>query len=134
MNHPILLRTASRWRIPRDIALQVLHRDERCIYCSRAFELPPAPRARCPSWEHIINDGSIVTLSNIALCCVGCNSSKGTKSLLNWLDSSYCRERGISSGSMAAVAVSALALLTEPEVELVGPASRSGQAAEQRLS
>jgi hypothetical protein len=113
MNHVLLLRTAARWKIPRDIALQVLLRDERCIYCSRAFELAPAPRAHCPSWEHIINDVSIVNPANIALCCVGCNSSKGTKPLQKWLESSYCRERGITARSLAAVAVSVLAVLMD---------------------
>ena len=113
MNHVLLLRTAARWGIRPDIALEVLRRDERCIYCNRAFELAPAPRARCPSWEHIINDVSIVSLSNIALCCVGCNSSKGTKQLHKWLESSYCRESGITAGSLAPVAVSVLAVLTD---------------------
>lgn len=39
-------------------------------------------RKTVATWEHIINDASIVTRENIALCCVACNSSKGTKRLL----------------------------------------------------
>ena len=61
-----------------------------------------------PSWEHIVNDASIVTRENIALCCIGCNASKGTKSLDVWLRSQYCLGRGISSQSIAPVAQSAL--------------------------
>ncbi len=108
MNNSLLLRTAVRWKIPRDLATFVISRDISCIYCHRAFEPPSGARAGCPSWEHIINDVSIVSASNIALCCVGCNASKGTKSLENWLNSTYCRVRGITSESMAAVAVNAL--------------------------
>lgn len=112
MNHALLLRTAARWKIPRELAMSVITRDDCCIYCRREFEAPSGPRSGCPSWEHIINDESLVSTSNIALCCVGCNSSKGTKSLANWLNSSYCRERGIASQSMAAIALSALGTLT----------------------
>ena len=76
---PLLLRTAAKWKIPRELALTVIERDLRCIYCNREFGEPQGPRAACASWEHIVNDESIVNLSNIALCCVGCNASKGTK-------------------------------------------------------
>lgn len=44
------------------------------------------------TFEHIDNnDGP--TKDNIALCCAACNSSKGTKKLLDWLDSPYCKEK-----------------------------------------
>ena len=62
------------------------------------------------SWEHIINDASIITRDNIALCCVACNSSKGTKSLVKWLQSEYCARLGISGRTVAAVVKRALKL------------------------
>ncbi len=34
------------------------------------------------TWEHIINDASVVSRENIAWCCVVCNSSKGTRTYL----------------------------------------------------
>ena len=44
-----------------------------------------ASRRDSPSWEHLINDACIITRENIARCCVGCNASKGTKNLVEWL-------------------------------------------------
>ena len=106
---PLLLRTAAKWKIPRELALTVIERDLRCIYCNREFGEPQGPRAACASWEHIVNDESIVNLSNIALCCVGCNASKGTKPLGLWLDTKYCADRSITRQRIAAVALSSLA-------------------------
>ena len=99
-----LIRTAVRWKIPRDLALQVIARDLGCIYCGRTFEPLPFSRTAWTSWEHIVNDGALVNAENIALCCFGCNSSKGTKPLVNWLQSKYCRERGITGRTIAPVA------------------------------
>lgn len=110
----LLIRTAGSWKIPRELALAVIARDVRCIYCNREFGPPTGPRAACPSWEHIINDESIVTIANIALCCVGCNASKGVKPLSQWLHTKYCNERGIGMNSITAVALASLALQPEP--------------------
>lgn len=88
--------------------MTVIARDIRCVYCSRDFGEPQGPRAACASWEHIVNDLSVVNAENIALCCVGCNASKGTKTLSHWLESKYCLSRGIGHQTMAPVAQSAL--------------------------
>ncbi|MFM1907421.1 MAG: hypothetical protein RLZZ591_1098 [Pseudomonadota bacterium] len=103
----LLVRTASRWNIPRDMALAVIARDTRCKYCGLEFGEPQGPRVACPSWEHIVNDLSLVNPENIALCCVGCNSSKGTKTLSTWLNSKYCTTRGIGQQTLAPVALTA---------------------------
>ena len=108
---PLLLHTAARWKIPRDLALAVIARDIRCIYCDREFGGPQGPRAACPSWEHIVNDELIVNLENIALCCVGCNASKGTKPLGVWLSAKYCTDREIKQ-KIAPVAFATLASAT----------------------
>ncbi len=107
MSTALLIRTAARWGIPRELALEVLARDVRCIYCGRGFDLA-GPRTGVPSWEHIVNDVSVVNAMNIALCCVSCNASKGTKTLEMWLKSDYCNVRGITSTSIAPIAVRAL--------------------------
>jgi len=60
------------------------------------------------TWEHIINDARIVTRENIARCCVACNSSKGTKKLSDWIESSYYKERGINRDTVADVVKAAL--------------------------
>jgi len=60
------------------------------------------------SWEHIINDAKLVNRENIALGCISCNSSKGTKELSVWLESLYCRKRGVRAGTIAPIAQEAL--------------------------
>ncbi len=105
---PSLLRAAARWKIPRELALAVIDRDLRCIYCNTDFGDFTAKRSKRPSWEHIVNDESIVNTANIALCCIGCNSSKGTKPLDVWLESDYCSARTIVKQFLAPVAAAAI--------------------------
>jgi hypothetical protein len=107
-DYTLLTRTAANWGIPRALALQVIRRDVQCIYCRHVFAEPYEDRATCPSWEHIVNDLLLVSLDNVALCCVRCNSSKQEKSLGAWLESPYCKNRGITEQSIALVAISAL--------------------------
>ena len=71
--------------------------------------MPPCgSRKAVATWEHIVNDASIVSRENIARCCFACNSSKGTKKLSDWMQSSYCQERGISKETVAEVVKKAL--------------------------
>ena len=99
----------NRWNIPDWLEREVRTRDVHCIYCGANFAIASAERRGRPSWEHIINDEMIVTRENIALCCIGCNASKGAKPLSAWLQSRYCVSRGITPQSIAAVARAALA-------------------------
>jgi len=81
----------NRWRIPARLEEEVKERDKTCVYCGvRMIErMPPRGfRKAMATWEHIINDASIVSRENIARCCVACNSSKGTKKLPDWIQSS----------------------------------------------
>lgn len=96
---------ANAWGIPKDIENLVLERDQSCVYCGCAFG---AERSRKRSWEHIINDINITTVDNIALCCVGCNASKGNKSLKVWFYSENAQKRGINVDSIAEVVKKAL--------------------------
>jgi hypothetical protein len=98
----------NRWNIPDWLERDVVARDRCCVYCGGDFATTTGRRDR-PSWEHIINNTRIITLENIARCCVACNASKGTKSLVDWLDSKYCRTRGITRESVASVVRAALA-------------------------
>jgi hypothetical protein len=70
--------------------------------------LPNACAGNRPSWEHIVNHARIITRENISLCCRSCNSSKGVKRLEAWLESGYCRTRGISRETVAEVVKKAL--------------------------
>lgn len=98
----------NQWRIPRELAVHVACRDLVCIYCGNEFApIGPIGRRRA-SWEHIVNDLALLTPENIAVCCVGCNASKGTKSLHAWLQSVYCAKHNINEGTLALVARAAL--------------------------
>jgi hypothetical protein len=99
----------NRWNIPDWLEREVLERDRNCIYCGISFAASSSLRCARPSWEHIVNDARLVTRENIALCCIGCNASKGAKDLAAWLESKYCRSRGITEFTVASVARSALA-------------------------
>ena len=96
---------ANRWGIPREVEQEVLARDTVCVYCGVAFT---SERKFKPSWEHIINDITIATTDNIALCCVGCNASKGTKLLSDWLNSPNAKKRGISQETLSPTILKAL--------------------------
>jgi 5-methylcytosine-specific restriction endonuclease McrA len=100
----------NRWNIPALLEQEVIERDSRCIYCGTEFTAETARRRdrSSSSWEHIINDARIISRDNIARCCVGCNASKGTKTLIKWLESKYCSARGITRKSIASVARSGL--------------------------
>lgn len=96
---------ANAWGIPKVVEDAVKVRDKVCVYCGAPFG---SERRTKRSWEHIINDVSIATLGNIALCCVGCNASKGAKPLADWLASPNAKRRGISTGTLAPVVLAVL--------------------------
>ena len=93
----------NRWNIPPRLEADVLARDTSCVYCGVGFHLPALDRGARPSWEHIINDARMVTNQNIARCCIACNASKGAKDMRVWLESSYCKRKGITRDSVAHV-------------------------------
>lgn len=106
----------NRWNIPIWMEKSVLARDTTCVYCRQPFSGKDSDRKRRRSWEHIINDASMITLENIALCCTGCNASKGAKTVSSWLASSYCQVRGISETTVATVVREAIAKAEKPDL------------------
>ena len=100
---------ANNWNIPGGLETEIRERDKVCVYCGNAFTSVKVSRKSAASWEHIINDASIITRENIALCCRGCNSSKGQNQLSVWLQSKYCHERGITPKSVASIIKQAIA-------------------------
>jgi hypothetical protein len=101
----------NRWGIPPWLEKEVRARDKTCVYCGvKMVEKMPLGgcRRNVATWEHVVNDASIVTRENIALCCAACNSSKGTKDLLDWIDSKYCKSHGITEDTVADVIKHAL--------------------------
>jgi hypothetical protein len=101
----------NRWGIPDWLEDEVKKRDKACVYCGIEMveHISPHGRRRAvATWEHIINDAKIVTRENIVRCCIACNSSKGTKDLSVWIQSSYCKERRINEETVAEVVKNAL--------------------------
>ena len=98
----------NNWNIPEWLGKKVLERDKACVYCGVKFGSLKRSRKTQASWEHIINDASIITRKNIVRCCVACNSSKGTKKLSEWINSKYCKEKGINKDTVANVVKDAL--------------------------
>lgn len=101
----------NKWGIPAWLEREVRDRDKECVYCRVELRDSPGPdgsRKSLATWEHIINDAKIVTRENIARCCAPCNSSKGVKELSLWIESSYCRQRGIGIEMVADIIKQAL--------------------------
>ena len=94
---------ANNWNIPAWLEAEVRERHKVCVYCKQAFLSKIDSAKHSASWEHIINDAKIISRENIALCCRGCNASKGQKQLSVWLQSKYCKERGISPETVAPI-------------------------------
>ena len=94
---------ANNWNIPAWLEKEVRERDKACVYCGVEFTVAKVSRKSAASWEHIINDAKIITRQNIALCCCGCNASKGQNKLSEWLQSKYCKDRSITSNSVAPI-------------------------------
>jgi hypothetical protein len=109
----------NNWGIPNWLEKEVQERDKACVYCGIQMieQMPPSgPRRKVATWEHIINDASIISRENIARCCVACNSSKGSKKLADWIQSSYCKKRGINKDTVAEVVKEVLRVHAKPDV------------------
>ena len=104
----------NRWNIPEWLEEEVANRDRRCVYCGVEFLDVTGARHQRPTWEHIINDAQMITGENIVRCCVSCNASKGTRELAVWLESDYCKQRGITAETVAPVVRAALAHPVNP--------------------
>jgi hypothetical protein len=102
-----MVKTAVNWKIPRELALLVIARDHTCVYCRTEFDFTYADRRRQATWEHIVNDLSLITIENIALCCKSCNSSKNNRTLIDWMQSSFFK-RTCQQESLAPVVRKAL--------------------------
>ena len=98
----------NKWNLPDWLEREVKDRDRNCVYCRIELGSSKESRHSIATWERIVNDARIITRDNIARCCVLCNSSKGTKTLSLWLQSDYCKRRGITKDTVAEVVKRAL--------------------------
>lgn len=109
----------NRWNIPDWLEQEVIARDRECVYCRVSFDAESPERRQRPSWEHIINDATIINRENIARCCMGCNASKGNKKLDAWLQTGYCRSRGITIESVSEVVKAVLSSDSQANQDLL---------------
>ena len=93
----------NRWNISKIFEVAVWARDARCVYCDVRFTADKMDRENTATWEHIINDETIITPENIALCCCSCNASKSTRPLEDWTKSVYCVKKDINYNTVAKV-------------------------------
>lgn len=101
----------NSWNIPDWLEKEVIERDTHCVYCGvKMLDKMPkhGSRKNVATWEHIINDASIINRDNIARCCSSCNSSKGTKLLSDWINSDYCKKNDINKDTVAPIIKRAL--------------------------
>jgi hypothetical protein len=95
----------NRWKIPDWLEHKVRKRDKLCVYCHIVLkEYPHArgvPRNKA-TWEHMDND-DLRSATNIVRCCGACNTSKGTKGLIEWFESDYCKKRNINERTVLPV-------------------------------
>ena len=98
----------NQWGIPEWLEKEVIERDKVCVYCGTEFSSSKESKKKMATWEHIVNDARIVTRANISRCCFSCNSSKGAKDLAVWLESTYCKNKGITRDTVATVVKEAL--------------------------
>ena len=93
----------NKWNIPEWLEREVINRDSYCVYCGVDFGSGNEDYKSKPTWEHIVNDVRIVTIENIVRCCFSCNASKGAKELSEWLESEYCKAKGITVENVSEV-------------------------------
>jgi len=90
---------SNTYGISEEVEKEIRARDRRCVFCHKRFSRKS--RASIATIEHFNNDGPMAKKYNVAICCGGCNSSKGTKKLSAWLKTPYCRKRQINEKTVA---------------------------------
>ena len=93
----------NRYGLPEDAVAQVRERDRECVYCRKEM-VPPSATTWRGDWATIEHLNHLPPWNNpqtIAICCGSCNSSRGSKPLLEWFESDYCREHDISPTTVA---------------------------------
>jgi hypothetical protein len=96
---------SNSWGIPDWLEKKIRDRDKFCVYCHiklKEYPLTKGTPSDKATFEHIDNDG-LPSEENIAMCCASCNSSKGTKKLLDWFSSDYCKKKKINKETVAEI-------------------------------
>jgi len=93
---------SNTYGISEEVETQIRARDKTCVYCRiRMRRRSRARGASDATIEHFNNNGPFTKKYNLAICCRGCNSSKGTKTLSAWFKTPYCGRKGVQEGKVA---------------------------------
>lgn len=98
-----------KYGISKDDIDYIKRRDKDCVYCGKIFDITHNPEKRVDwdtiehlnhraDWDSVrsyIRDHKPVP-EIIVICCASCNSSRGSKPLLEWFKSKYCISRKIN--------------------------------------
>jgi len=93
---------SNKYGIPEEVEKEVRARDKFCVYCHISMKAyPDAMGSSGATIEHLNNDGPFDKKWNLAICCRGCNSSRGNMDLLDWFEMAYCIEKNINEKTVA---------------------------------
>ena len=105
----------NKFGIPEEELKKIQARDKTCVYCPKKMTYPYSISKHndCATIEHLNHDGPFywkdgLKAEDIAICCGGCNSSRGKMKLLDWFKTSYCLKRNINEN-----------MVTEPVKEYI---------------
>ena len=100
---------SNKFGIPMDIEIEIRHRDKKCVYCHREMKKylhkigVPGDKATI---EHFNENGPFhwkdgLLKEDIAICCGSCNSSRGSRRIIEWFKKIYCLKRNINAQTVA---------------------------------
>jgi hypothetical protein len=99
---------ANQWQIPHEVELHLRGKFKLCAYCGRKVRAYRGVKG-CPknkaTIEHLNRHGPFywsdgLKEKHLVIVCAQCNSSRGTKRLADWFESSYCRTRQIGMSTV----------------------------------
>jgi len=102
---------SNRFGITRVDEEELRARDKTCVYCRKAMQAYAEThdwhdRAALATIEHLNFDGPFyvsdgLRKEDVVICCCPCNSSRGTRRLLDWFKSDYCVSPNINDDTVA---------------------------------
>jgi hypothetical protein len=102
---------SNRFGISREDEEALRARDKACVYCRKAMKAygethNGKDRTDLATIEHLNFDGPFyvsdgLRKEDVVICCCPCNSSRGTRRLLDWFNTEYCVSRNIKEDTVA---------------------------------
>jgi 5-methylcytosine-specific restriction endonuclease McrA len=81
---------SNTYGISELVEKEIRARDKKCEYCHGSMKRSSRAKGEAEATiEHFNNNGPFTKKENLDICCRGCNSSKGVKTLLAWSKTPY---------------------------------------------